>query len=111
MDNEELTLNEDIKKDKNVGNGLGVAGFILGLIGTLSCCCYGGVLGFPGIVLSALQIRKKPDGFSIAGLVLSIIAAVTFIFLMIWAIILAMNPELYNELMVQLTSTTTNSNI
>lgn len=111
MDNEELTLNEDIKKDKNVGNGLGVAGFILGLIGTLSCCFYGGVLGFPGIVLSALQIRKKPDGFSIAGLVLSIIAAVTFIFIMILAIILAMNPELYNELMEQLTSTTTNSNI
>ena len=57
-------------------NGLGIAGFCLGLIGLLlSFIPILGVIAWflviPGVVLSAIGLKHQPKGLAIAGLVLS----------------------------------------
>ena len=69
------------------GNGLGVAGFVLGLLGLLFCWVPGlGIaMALLGIILGGVGIstgKKKgaPVGLAIAGLVLGIIALIPAIF-------------------------------
>ena len=50
-------------------NGLGVAGFVVSLLGLLSC----GLIAPIGLILSALAMRRLPRGLAIAGLVLGIL--------------------------------------
>lgn len=52
-------------------NGVGLAGFILSLIGLLSC----GLLSPIGFILSLVGIFKEPKGFAIAGLVLGLLGS------------------------------------
>ena len=56
-------------------NGLGVAGFIIALIGLVSC----GFLAPLGLILSAVGLRKEPRGLAIAGTVISLISFIPLI--------------------------------
>lgn len=65
------------------GNGLGVAGFVTGLLGLIFCWvpALGIVLAVLGVILGGVGIatgKKKgaPTGLAIAGLVLGIIALI-----------------------------------
>lgn len=51
-------------------NGLGLAGFIVSLSGTLLTC---GVVAPVGLILSLVALRKEPRGFAIAGAVIGAI--------------------------------------
>jgi hypothetical protein len=75
------------------GNGLGVAGFVCGLIGLILCWVpwFGFLLGLVGVVLSGIGIaqgKKKgaPTGLAIAGLVCGILAVLVWIVLVIFVI-------------------------
>ncbi|MCA9292625.1 MAG: type II secretion system protein GspG [Phycisphaerales bacterium] len=48
------------------GNSLGVAGFVVSLVGFLSC----GLLSPIGLILSLVALKKEPKGLAIAGVVL-----------------------------------------
>lgn len=65
------------------GNGLGVAGFVTGLLGLVLCWvpAFGIILAILGVVLSGVGIavgKKKgaPVGLAIAGLVCGIVAVI-----------------------------------
>jgi hypothetical protein len=85
--------NKQIKKiEKNqteeVGEGYGIAGFVLGIIGFLTA---GGFFIIPllGLIFSIIQMRKKSTGLSIAGLVLNIIGitmALAFIIAILYVV-------------------------
>jgi len=47
-------------------NGLGLAGFIISLVGWVSC----GILCPIGLILSLLGLAKQPRGFALAGVIL-----------------------------------------
>jgi hypothetical protein len=56
-------------------NGLGVAGFVIGLISFLgSFIVIGGILGIVGLVISCAGLFKSPRGLAIAGLFLSLLS-------------------------------------
>jgi len=52
-------------------NGLGLAGFIVSLVGL----CSGGVLSPIGLILSLVALGKRPRGFAIAGVVLGVLGS------------------------------------
>ena len=58
--------------------GLGVTSMILGIISIVCCCCFGApiILAITALVFAILRMSQKPDGFSIAGLVTSIIGLI-----------------------------------
>lgn len=58
-------------------NGLGLAGFIVSLVGLVSC----GLISPIGLVLSLVGLGKSPKGFAIAGTVLGILGS-------LWAFVL-----------------------
>ena len=77
-------------------NGLGVAGFVTGLIGLVLCWVpwFGMLLGLVGIVLSAIGIsqgKKKgaSTGLAIAGLVCGILAVLVWIVLLAFVVSVA----------------------
>ncbi len=56
-------------------NGLGVAGFVISLIGILTCA--GGIILCPlGLILSACGMRKEPRGLAITGFVLGLLRSI-----------------------------------
>lgn len=57
-------------------NSMGVAGFIISLVGWVSC----GILCPIGLVLSLIGLRKQPRGFAVAGVILGVLGT-------IWAVI------------------------
>lgn len=58
-------------------NGLGIAGFVVSLIGILTC----GVPSIVGLGFSLLALRKKPKGFAIAGVILGVIGLLELVFM------------------------------
>ena len=78
--NSGLTPDAFGKPDNGRGRffGLGVTSMILGIISILCCCCKGVfiVSAATAIVFAGIRMSKKPDGFSIAGLVTGIIGAI-----------------------------------
>lgn len=57
------------------GDGLAIAGFILGLIGLLlSWSCFGLIFSVVGLILSGCGMRSQQRGLAVAGLVLSLVA-------------------------------------
>lgn len=63
-------------------NGLGIAGFIVSLVGLLIC---GGFLSPVGLVMSLIALGRRPKGFAIAGVVLGVIGSIWF-FLLVFVI-------------------------
>lgn len=71
---------------KQEGQGMAIAGMVLGII-SLVCCCTGYialVLGIVGFVLSLIVlIQKKPGkGMAIAGIICSAVAVISIVVLM-----------------------------
>jgi hypothetical protein len=71
------------------GNGIGIAGFVCGLVGLILCWVpwFGALLGLVGIVLSGIGIsqgkkRGASIGLAIAGLVCGILAVLAFVLLL-----------------------------
>ncbi len=58
-------------------NGLGLAGFIVSLVGFLSC----GLLSPVGLIMSFIAMFRQPKGLAIAGFVIGLIGS-------IWAIVI-----------------------
>ncbi len=52
-------------------NGLGIAGFVISIVGFVTC----GLVSPVGLVLSAVGLRREPRGLAIAGLVLGILGS------------------------------------
>lgn len=69
-----ITINQVGRKS----NGLGVAGFILSIIALFSgwLPVVGWIGWFLGLLFSFIGIFKKPRGFAIAGLIISLIGLV-----------------------------------
>lgn len=65
-------------------NGLGIAGFVLALLGLLFSWIpvFGWVLWVLGVVFSFIGVFKVPRGLAIAGLVISFIGLIFLIFIM-----------------------------
>ncbi len=53
-------------------NGLGIAGFIVSVIGIITC----GTLSIIGVIISAIGLGKEPKGMAIAGLIIGLIGLV-----------------------------------
>ena len=53
-------------------NGLGVAGFVLSLVGLISC----GILSPIGLVLSFVALFKRPRGLAIAGVIIGLVGSI-----------------------------------
>ena len=77
-------------------NGIGVAGFVCGLVGLILCWVpwFGMLLGLVGVVLSGIGIsqgKKKSAsiGLSIAGLVCGILAVLVWIVLLAFVVSVA----------------------
>ena len=62
-------------------NGLGIAGFVVSLIGILTC----GVPSIIGLGLSLIALRKKPKGFAIAGVILGVVGLLELVLAVFWA--------------------------
>src|SRR5262245_3715287 len=58
---------------QNQTNGMGIAGMVLGILGLIAWLLP--IVGFPvnlvGLILSSAGLNRKPQGFAIAGLVIS----------------------------------------
>lgn len=70
---------------QNQSNGLGIAGFIVSLIGVIGSC---GLLCPIGLVMSIIALKREPKGFAIAGLILGIIGS-------LWVIVAAILVGLF----------------
>lgn len=57
-------------------NGLGLAGFIVSLVGIIFC---GGFISPVGMIMSAVAMRRQPKGFAIAGFVIGLIGSLWLI--------------------------------
>jgi hypothetical protein len=55
-------------------NGLGIAGFVLSILGVLTC----GMLTVLSLPLSLIALAKRPRGFAIAGTVISLVGVALF---------------------------------
>jgi hypothetical protein len=92
----------EIEEEKEIGNGFGIAGFVLGILPlfTLLIHIILSILGFyftplsilfvislvltiPGLIFSIIQIKRKSTGLAIAGLVLNIICIIITISMVI----------------------------
>jgi len=63
---------------REFGNGFGIAGFVLGLLGLLTLFA-GIVFSVLGLVFSVVQLRRRRTGLATAGMVLGIIGVVFFV--------------------------------
>ena len=77
-----------VEEGPSKANGLQVAGLILGILGIVTCCCYG-IVGFIfsviGLILSIVGNKRGKNGVgtaalvcSIIGLILSVIASIYY---------------------------------
>lgn len=66
--------------DSSGTNGFQIAGLVLGIIGIVTCCCYGipGIIfGLIGLILAIVgNSKNKGSGVGIGGMVCSIIALI-----------------------------------
>ena len=70
-----------IQQPEPKSNGLGVAGFVLAMLGLLLCWVpvLDWILWVLGLIFSFIGVFKQPRGFAIAGLVISLIGLVILI--------------------------------
>ncbi|MDE6494559.1 MAG: hypothetical protein K2O66_01600 [Bacteroidales bacterium] len=68
----------------NKSNGMGVAGFVLALLGLLFCWVpvLDWILWVMGLIFSLIGVFKRPRGLAIAGLVISFIGLMVLVFLL-----------------------------
>lgn len=85
-------------KEREKKNGIGLTGFILSIVCLLTSWAPGLniVMWILGLVFSAVGVFKKPKGFAIAGLTISLISLLVIILLA--AVIGELASELWREL-------------
>ncbi|MDP3026490.1 MAG: hypothetical protein Q8N63_02190 [Nanoarchaeota archaeon] len=64
--------------------GLGIAGFILGLLSILLFLSIGVILAIIGLILCVIQIKRNKTKLAIAGLILSIIGIIVGIIMIVY---------------------------
>lgn len=71
-----------VQQAENKSNGIGIAGFVLALLGLFLgwIPVLGWILWALGLILSGVGITRKPKGLAIAGLVISLIGLIILIF-------------------------------
>lgn len=87
------------------GNGLAVAGMVLGIIGLVTLCFYGVgiVVSVVGLVLSILGLKKSKatgvgGGMAVAGVVLNLIAlALAVLFMIVFGSLFATIMAMFNQ--------------
>lgn len=67
---------------KSESNSLGLAGFILSLIGFFSC----GLLSPIGLILSFFGLFKPPRGLAIAGFILGLIGSILLLVMLVFGL-------------------------
>ena len=85
-------------KEQRTKNGIGLTGFILSIV-CLAISWAPGlniVMWILGLVFSAVGVFKKPNGFAVAGLTISLISLLVIIFFT--AVIGELASELWKEL-------------
>ena len=72
---------QNIIISQNETNGIGIAGFIISLLGLFVSWIpfFGWLIWFVGLVLSFIGLFKAPRGLAIAGLVISFIGVIILI--------------------------------
>jgi hypothetical protein len=60
-------------------NGLGIAGFVVSLVGFLGSCFGAAVICPIGAILSGIALRRPPRGFAIAGFIIGLIGSLWLI--------------------------------
>ena len=72
-----------INQQQNESNGIGTAGFVLALIALFLgwIPVLGWILWILGLILSFVGIFKKPKGFAIAGLIISLLGLILLVFI------------------------------
>ena len=77
-----------VEEPKKKGNGLGITAMVFGILSVV-CCPLAGLLGLIGLILSIISFIKKPakKGFTIAGLILSILGMIIGLIVGIFALI------------------------
>lgn len=90
---------EDFEKESKPSETMGIIGFVFSLIGLITSCCYGLGLIFsiPGLILSAIQVKKNKTGLGIAGLVIGIIAVILGL-LMIILLVSVINTSEFRDI-------------
>jgi len=79
---------------------MGIVGLIFSIVGLLSCGCLP-ILCPVGLILSIIAHNKRQTGVTMTGIVLGIIGTFVFILSLIWAVYMAMNPDLQNQILRQ----------
>jgi hypothetical protein len=67
---------------RSPSNGLAIAGFIVSLVGLISC----GLISPVGLIMSAFAMRREPRGLAIAGLVLGIVGSLWIIIALVFGL-------------------------
>jgi hypothetical protein len=67
--------------NQKTGNGIGVAGFVLALLGLIFSWVpvIGWIFWLLGLIFSAVGMTKKPKGLAIAGLIISLIDLIVLV--------------------------------
>lgn len=73
-----------IKEEPPKTNGMGIAGFVVSLLTLLGCWVpiLNWIMWFLGFLFSIIGIFKKPRGFAIAGLCISLVTFIIIIALL-----------------------------
>ena len=89
-----------INQPENKRNGLGIAGFILALLGLFFSWIpvFGWIIWTVGLILSSIGVFKKPRGLAISGLVISIIV-ITLNLLIFGAIAAAVSGVSWSDIL------------
>lgn len=66
-------------KQASSRNGLGIAGFVLSLVGLL--CCSGVILSPLGLTLSLIALSRPPRGFAVTGVILGTLGVLAGLFM------------------------------
>lgn len=74
------------------GNGLGIAGFIVSIVGMVLCM---GAICPIGAILSFFAVFKKPRGFALAGLIIGVLG--TILWAVLWVLLVASMNSAWNN--------------
>ncbi len=74
------------------GNGLGIAGFIVSIVGMVLCM---GAICPIGAILSFFAVFKKPRGFALAGLIIGVLG--TVLWAVLWVLLVMSMNSAWNS--------------
>lgn len=64
-------MSNGVQRKNGESNGLGIAGFVVSLVGLLSC----GLLSPIGLIMSLIALGREPKGLAIAGVVIGAVGS------------------------------------